>query len=351
MDQVNVFDYEKQAATKVDPPAWDFYQGGSEDEVTLQANRQALERIRLRPRVLVDVSKCDLSTSVQGIPIALPVIIAPTAGHGLAHPDAECATARAAQKVGTLMAVSTDSTRSLEDIAAASGGPLWFQLYIHTYEEAEALVRRAEAAGYKGIVLTVDLPRFSKRERDLRHNFERINRERFPLAFKGNANHLIGTSAEEDLHYIGDTLTWETIAWLHSITTLPIIVKGILTGEDAELALKYGANGIIVSNHGGRQLDGAIASIDALPAVIQAVGGRCEVLVDGGIRRGTDILKALALGARAVLLGRPILWGLAAQGQKGVSAILEILRQEFELALALCGCPAARDVTRSLVQV
>jgi isopentenyl diphosphate isomerase/L-lactate dehydrogenase-like FMN-dependent dehydrogenase len=351
MDLVNVFDYEKLAATKVDPPAWDFYQGGSDDEITLRANRQAFERIRLRPRVLVDVSKCDLSTSVLGTPISMPVVIAPTAGHGLAHPDGECATARAAHKAGTLMAVSTDSTRSLEDIAAASNGPLWFQLYIHTYNEAEELVKRAEAAGYKGIVLTVDLPRFSKRERDLRHNFERLNRERFPAAFKGNANHLVGKSAEEDLHYVGDTLTWDVITWLHSITTLPIIVKGILTGEDAALALEHGANGIIVSNHGGRQIDGAIASIDALPEVLQAVGGRCEVLVDGGIRRGTDILKALALGARAVLVGRPILWGLAVQGQDGVSGILEILRHEFELALALSGCPIARNVTRALVRV
>jgi isopentenyl diphosphate isomerase/L-lactate dehydrogenase-like FMN-dependent dehydrogenase len=351
MDLVNVFDYEKLAATKIAPPAWDFYQGGSEDEITLRANREAFERIRLRPRVLVDVSRCDLSTSVLGAPISMPVIIAPTAGHGLAHPDAECATARAAQEAGTLMIVSTDPTRSIEDIAAVTAGPLWFQLYIHTYAEAEALVKQAETAGYKGIVLTVDLPRLSKRERGLRHDFERLNRERFPAAFKGNANHLLGKSAEEGLHYIGDTLTWEIIDWLHSITRLPIIVKGILTGEDATLALEHRVDGIIVSNHGGRQLDGAIASIDALPEVLQAVGDRCEVLVDGGIRRGTDILKALALGARAVLVGRPILWGLAVQGQAGVLGVLEILRHEFELALALSGYPVARNVPRSLLKI
>jgi len=351
MDLVNVFDYEKLAATKIDPPAWDFYQGGSEDEITLHTSRQAFERIRLRPRVLVDVSRCDLSTSVLGIPISMPVIIAPTAGHGMAHPDAECATARAAQEAGTLMVVSTDSTRSMEDIAGVSPGPLWFQLYIHTYAEAEALVKRAEAAGYKAIVLTVDLPRFSKRERNLRHDFERLNIERYPEVFKGNANHLVGSSAEKDLRYIGDTLTWDVIAWLRSITALPIIVKGILTGEDAELALEHKVDGIIVSNHGGRQIDGAIASIDALPEVHQAVGGRCEVLVDGGIRRGTDILKALALGVRAVLVGRPILWGLAVQGQDGVQGVLEILRNEFELALALSGCPVARNITRSLIKV
>jgi isopentenyl diphosphate isomerase/L-lactate dehydrogenase-like FMN-dependent dehydrogenase len=351
MDLVNVFDYEKLAATKIDPPAWDFYQGGSEDEVTLRTNRQAFERIRLRPRVLVDVSRCDLSTSVLGIPISMPVIIAPTAGHGMAHPDAECATARAAQEAGTLMVVSTDSTRSIEEIAGVSTGPLWFQLYIHTYSEAEALVKRAEAAGYKAIVLTVDLPRFSKRERNLRHDFERLNIERYPEVFKGNANHLVGSSAEKDLEYIGDTLTWDVISWLRSITTLPIVVKGILTGEDAKLALKHKVDGIIVSNHGGRQIDGAIASIDALPEVLQAVGGRCEVLVDGGIRRGTDVLKALALGTRAVLVGRPILWGLAVQGQDGVQGVLEILRNEFELALALSGCPVARNITSSLIKV
>jgi isopentenyl diphosphate isomerase/L-lactate dehydrogenase-like FMN-dependent dehydrogenase len=351
MDLINVFDYEKLAATKIDPPSWDFYQGGTEDEITLHANRTAFERIRLRPRVLVDVSKCDLSTSVLGIPISMPVIIAPTAGHGLAHPDGECATARAAHEAGTLMIISTDSTRSLEDIAGGTNGPLWFQLYIHTYDEAEALVRRAEAAGYKAIVLTVDLPRFSKRERPLRHDFERLNRERFPEAFKGNANHLVGKSAEEGLHYIGDTLTWGVIDWLHSITRLPIVVKGILTAEDARLAVEHHANCIIVSNHGGRQLDGAIASIDALPEVLQAVAGRCEVLVDGGIRRGTDILKALALGARAVLVGRPVLWGLAVQGQDGVRGVLEILRDEFECALALAGCPDAKSISRSLLRV
>jgi isopentenyl diphosphate isomerase/L-lactate dehydrogenase-like FMN-dependent dehydrogenase len=281
----------------------------------------------------------------------MPVIIAPMAGHSLAHPDAECATARAAHEAGTLMVVSTDSTRSLEDIAKVTTGPLWFQLYIHTYDEAESLVKRAEAAGYKAIVLTVDLPRFSKRERNLRNDFERLNKERFPEAFSGNANHLVGTSAEEDLHYIGDTLTWDVIAWLRSITTLPIIVKGILTAEDAKLAMEHHVDGIIVSNHGGRQLDGAITSIDALPEVLQAVGGRCEVMVDGGIRRGTDILKALALGARTVLVGRPILWGLAVQGQDGVLGVLEILRDEFERALALSGCPVARNITRSLIRV
>ena len=349
MKPVNVFDYETLAMERLDVPAWDFYNGGSEDEVTLRANRSAFERIRLRPRVLVNVSACDLQTSVLGDRISMPVLIAPVAGHGMAHPNGECATARAAGEMGTLMVVSTDSTLSLEDIAQAASGPLWFQLYIYTYDEARQLIRRAEEAGYEAIVLTVDAPRLGRRERDLRNDFQRYNISTFAGAFKGNANHLMGCSdGEEAAQYIGDTLTWEVIPWLRSETKLPLILKGIVTAEDAELALEHHVDGIIVSNHGGRQLDGTIASIDALPPVLNAVAGRCEVYLDGGIRRGSDILKALSLGARAVLIGRPVIWGLAAAGQQGVRSVLEILRDELELAMMLAGCPTIESITQAL---
>lgn len=335
---------------RLDVPAWDFYNGGSEDEVTLRANRDAFERIRLRPRVLVNVSACDLRTSVLGDQVSMPVLIAPVAGHGMAHPNGECATARAAGEMGTLMAVSTDSTLSLEDVAQAASGPLWFQLYIYTYDEARQLIRRAEEAGYEAIVLTVDAPRLGRRERDLRNDFQTYNTSAFAGAFKGNANHLVGRSdGEEARQYIGDTLTWEVISWLRSETKLPLILKGIVTAEDAELALEHQVDGIIVSNHGGRQLDGTIASIDALPPVLNAVAGRCEVYLDGGIRRGSDILKALSLGARAVLIGRPVIWGLATAGQEGVRGVLEILRDELELAMVLAGCPTIESITQALI--
>ncbi len=266
----------------------------------------------------------------------------------MAHPDAERATVQAANAAQTLMVVSTNATCSLEDLARVTTGPLWFQLYIYNYTEARTLITRAEQAGYQAIVLTVDMPRPGKRERDVRNDFNHFNRTRFSQVFSGNANHLLYKSTDTD-PCIDNTLTWDIIPWLRTITKLPIVLKGILTAEDARLAVENHVDGIIVSNHGGRQLDGAIASIDALPAVLQAVAGACEVFVDGGIRRGTDILKALALGARAVLVGRPILWGLAAQGQEGVCGVLEILRDELECAMALSGCPTIESITNSLV--
>jgi len=344
MDPVNVFEYEALAQTRMDPACWDFYQGGSDDEVTLRANRTAFERIRLRPRVLVDVSAStlDMRTIVLGTAVSMPILIAPTALHCMAHPEGECATAQAAGKAGTLMVASTVSTRTLEEIAKAASGPLWFQLYIYpSLQVAERLVRRAEAAGYRAIVLTVDLPYVGNRERDKRHNVT------IPPAPFRDANF-------EGVEKVGlelVMLTWESLSWLRSITSLPILLKGILTAEDALLALEHGVAGIIVSNHGGRQLDTALASIEALPEIIEAVAGRCEVYIDGGIRRGTDILKALALGARAVLVGRPVLWGLAASGAEGAYHVLEILRKELELAMALSGRPTLSSIDRTLLKM
>lgn len=351
MQPINLSGYEVLAEQRMAhiPWAWDYYQGGSDDEVSLRANRVAFEQLRLRPRVLVDVKTIDMRTSVLGIPVSMPILVAPTAGHGLAHADAECATARAVQQAGTLMIVSTQSTCSLEEIAQTGKSPRWFQLYIDSYRQAEHLVRRAEKAGYQGLVLTVDGPRRGNRERDIRNHLGDLLQTHYPAVGSGNASPHMEESGNEETAQTG-SLTWEILPWLRSLTSLPILLKGILTAEDARLALSYGAAGIIVSNHGGRQLDSVVAGIEALPEVVEAVAGRCEVYVDGGIRRGTDVLKALALGARAVLLGRPILWGLAVDGESGVYHVLQLLRDEFELAMTLAGCPTLLNITRSLVR-
>ena len=353
MHPINLSEYEAIAEQRMAHIAWawDFYQRGSDDEVSLRGNRAAFERLRLRPRLLVDVSVCDIRTSVLGIPVSMPILVAPTAGHGLAHVEAERATARATQLVGTLMIVSTQSTCSLEEIAQAGESPRWFQLYIDSYSQAENLIRRAEKAGYRGIVLTVDGPRRGNRERDVRNEISKQLEAFFPTVGNGNTSLPIRSRSSEEEQFIGDRLTWEILPWLRSLTSLPILLKGILTAEDAHLALEYGVDGMIVSNHGGRQLDSVVTGIEALPEVVEAVAGRCEIYVDGGIRRGTDVLKALALGARAVLLGRPILWGLAVDGESGVYDVLQLMRAEFELAMALSGCPTLEHITRDLVRL
>lgn len=344
MGPINLLDYEALAHERLQPEIWDYYQGGSDDEVTIQANRAAFARLLLRPRVLVDVSHVDMRTTVLGTPVSMPVLVAPTASHKLAHPEGECATARGAGDAGTVMIVSTSATCSAAEVAEAATGPLWFQLYTHhTLETSEQLVRRVEAAGYRAIVLTVDSPYVGRRERDLRNQFRLAQHISMP-----NFGDERAVASTRSRHMTDNT--WETLDWLRSVTSLPILLKGILTAEDALLAVAHGVDGIVVSNHGGRQLDGAIASIEALPEVVEAVAGRCEVYVDGGIRRGTDVLKALALGARAVLLGRPALWGLAINGREGVRHVLELLRTELELAMALSGRPTLESIDRSLIK-
>ena len=338
MTIVNIFDYETLAQDRMEPAAWDYYQSGSDGEVTMRANRAAFERIQLRPRVLVDVNSCTMRTSVLGTGVALPVLIAPTAFHSLAHPEGECATARGADRAGTLLVASTSSTFSLEAIAGASAAPLWFQLYIADRTGTEELVRRATTAGYRALVLTVDAPRWGHKERSIRSGF------RLPPHL-GKANFKHDSAAQATF-----ALTWESLTWLRSLTSLPIVLKGILTAEDAALAVEHGVDGIVVSNHGGRQLDTVPAAIEVLPEIVAAVQNRCEIYLDGGIRRGTDVLKALALGARAVLVGRPALWGLAVNGAEGVYSVLEMLRQELELAMALAGCPSIADINPSFVK-
>jgi len=355
MDLINLRDYEERAREYMEPAVWDTFAQGSEDEVTLEANRQAYTAIWLRPRVLVDVCACDTTTTVLGTPVRLPILIAPVSLHQLVHEEGERATARAAAAAGTIMVASTLSSCSLEEIAiAAAGSPLWFQLYL--YRDlcfTQRLLKRVENAGYRAIVLTVDAPYVGNRERDRRNAFT------LPESFQfGNfARRWCGEGDETSYAPItwqtrGEriALTWEVISWLRAHTSLPLVVKGIVTGEDAARAVEAGVDGIIVSNHGGRQLDGTLPTIVALPEVVAAVGGRCEVYVDGGIRRGTDILKALALGARAVLIGRPVIWGLAVGGEVGVRDVLRILHDELTLAMRLAGRPTLAAIDCSLIR-
>jgi isopentenyl diphosphate isomerase/L-lactate dehydrogenase-like FMN-dependent dehydrogenase len=341
MQPINVFEYEELARAQLHPAVWDYYSGGANDEVTLQENRAAFERLQLRPRMLVDVSQISTATTLLGTPVTMPIGVAPTAVQGAACADGECATAHAASALGALMIASTQTTRTLEEIAQASAGPRWFQLYFSSRarEIALRLVRRAEAAGYQAIVPTVDTPRSGRKERHVR--------SKGTFQWPASGNFLLEPSGDEDLDGV---LTWDDIKWLREVTSLPIVVKGILTAEDAILGVECGVAGLLVSNHGGRQLDTVAATIEVLPEVVEAASGRCEVYLDGGVRRGTDVLKALALGARAVFVGRPVLWGLAVGGADGAQHVLELLRDELELAMALAGRPTLASIDASLVQ-
>ena len=357
LDPLNLMELEGLARARLDRVAWDYYAGGAGDEVTLARNVDALRRIALHYRVLVDVSARDPSTEVLGQRVAMPVLIAPVAFQRLAHPEGELAAARAAARAGTVFILSTLSTTRMEDVVAAAPGAVWFQLYIYSDRAAtEALVRRAEAAGAGALVVTVDAPLLGRRERDVAN--------RFTLPAGMRIENLHGAGAGLDAlpptadgsalaayfeSLIAPSVSWADLTWLRGMTRLPVVLKGIVRPDDARRAVDGGAAGIVVSNHGGRQLDGAPAAIDVLGAVCDAVAGACDVLVDGGIRRGTDVIKALALGARAVLLGRPVLWGLAVGGQEGVDAVLSVLRRELDLAMALCGCPDVASIRRDLV--
>jgi 4-hydroxymandelate oxidase len=353
---INLFEYEALANQQLPQMARDYYASGAWDEITLRDNRVAFDRYKLRPRMLVGVSQRDLSTQVLGQSLPLPILIAPMAFQCLAHPDGEIATAKAAAKLGSVMVLSTLSTKSIEDVASVrTQTPQWFQLYVHRDRGlTRALVERAYTAGFQALCLTVDTPLVGRRERDTRNQFtlppemELANLSTLTgleIPYRTGESGLFAYFAEQ----IDPGLTWADLAWLESLSPLPVVVKGILRGDDAIRAVEHGAKAIIVSNHGGRQLDGALASIDALGEVVAAVGDKVDVLVDGGIRRGTDILKALALGAKAVLLGRPVLWGLALGGEAGVQHAIELLRDELDLAMALSGCAKLHDIDSSLV--
>ena len=343
---VNVADYERLAEQALEPGVFGYVAGGAEDEWTLRQNRAAFGRWVLRPRVLVDVETVTTETTVLGGTVSMPVLVAPTAYQRLVHPDGEAASARAAAAVGTVFCHSTlSSLRPAELAAATPGARRWFQLYWSADRGfTRALVQEAAATGYEAIALTVDLPRAGRRERDLRTAF--VIPAELPLpnvsaSFDRPVDPGTGLGAVVDR-----TLTWRDLEWLHDVSSLPLVVKGVLTGEDADLACEHGARAVVVSNHGGRQLDGVAASLDALPEVVDAVAGRVEVLVDGGVRRGGDVLKALALGARATLVGRAALWGLAVAGEQGVRRVLELLRDETALGLSLLGCASPAAVVR-----
>ena len=323
IDAINLWELEVRARELLSPMAHDYYASGANDEITLRENRAAYERITLLPRMLVDASLRDLSTTVLGEPVSMPILIAPLALQGLAHPDAENATIKAASAAKTLTTLATLSTTSIEEAMAAATGPVWFQLYVFRDRALTALlVRRAEAAGCKAVVLTVDVPLLGKRERDARNRLTLPDHLSLKNLLPAGLDKLPKEAADLGLSaYIASlfdpALTWKDIEWLVRLTKLPVLVKGILRPDDALRAVSHGASGIIVSNHGARQLDTTPATISILPEIVDAVAGAVELCVDGGIRRGTDVLKAIAYGARAVLVGRPILWGLTVGGEAG----------------------------------
>jgi 4-hydroxymandelate oxidase len=346
---INVAEYFEQAAAKVDPTIWCFFEGGADDEVTLRANRAAYGRWRFRPRVLVDVGEVSTRTTVLGTPVSMPLLVAPVAMQQLLDPEGEVATTRAAAALGTVMCVSTITTRDHDEIAAAGGdAPRWLQLYVlRDKQRTIDHIAEARERGYSAIVVTVDTPVLGRRERDLRQGFEIP--PNLPLPYvKGKDPNVAMTFAEQ--FQVTPSLTWRDLEWIAEESRMPVVLKGLVTREDATLAVEHGAAGIIVSNHGGRQLDGAPATLDALPEVVQAVAGRCEVYVDGGIRRGTDVLKALALGARATFTGRAVACGLAVGGEAGVRDVLTLLRNEIATGLALLGCNSPDDVRGSHVE-
>ena len=341
-EPVNVSEYERLAERKLPAGVFGYFAGGAGDEWTLRENVAAYGRYRLRPRVLVDVTEVTTRTRVLGTDVSMPLLVAPTALQRMAHPEGELATARAAAAAGTVMCLSTLASATPREVArAAPRAPRWFQLYVFRDRgRTSELVESVASLGYSAIVLTADTPYLGRRERDVRNAFripDGIELPNMPTPEPGGP--LGGQFAA-----LSPAVTWRDVEELASISRLPVLVKGVLTAEDALLAVEHGAAGIVVSNHGGRQLDGVPATLDALPEVVDAVGDRTEVLLDGGIRRGTDVLKALALGARAALAGRAVLWALAVGGEAGVGRVLELLRAEIELGLALLGCRSPDDV-------
>lgn len=357
-DLVNVFEFEPLCRARIPKQNYDFIAGGVDHEWSLRHNREAFDKIMFRPRMFVDTSGLDLSTTLFGTKIEMPILIAPTAGHGLAHVDGELATARAAAQVKTIHVLSTNSSQPLEKVAEASDFPKWFQLYPGPdLEGTRDRVERAVGAGYKLVCLTVDASWNSHRERLLRNRL----RAQVPPGARTTPTESRRRRREDEEapkpppYRLSNTLMhrldWRFYDDLKKYANVPVIIKGILTAEDAALAVKHGADGIVVSNHGGRYLEYVTSTIEALPEVMQAVGNRMPVLIDSGFRRGTDILKALAMGAKAVLVGRPPLWGLGAFGQPGVVRVLELLQSELALAMGLCGKPNLAAVDRTILKM
>jgi len=350
MGPVNVHEFEAVAKRKIHKMAYDFIAGGVEDELTLRANREAIARIQLRPRTMVDVSKIDLSVELLGKKLDYPILLAPTGGKNLVIPDGDRIAAQAAFAVKALYAVGAGGWMS--KLAEASQAPLWWVNTTghSTRAAAQGFAQRAEEAGASGLCITVDNQYLSLRDRNSRNRFDYYYQEAgVPKEVAKEKPRSPAVAAMLRPHT--PNMTWDYVDWLHSASNLPVILKGILTAEDARLAVERGAQAVVVSNHGGRQLDGVVPSVEALPEVVAAVNGKIPVLMDGGIRRSSDILKALALGARAILIGRPYVWGLAAFGQVGVQRVVELLRAELVVSMGLAGKPHLASIDRSLVRL
>lgn len=340
---VTVDDAERLAESVLSPEAWAYIAGGAGDERTLRWNREAFSEYRLRPRVLVDVSSVSTETTVLDTPVSMPVLVAPAAFQGIAHEEGEVATARGTAAAGTLMCLSTVATATPTDVAAAApDAPRWLQIYVFRDRAVtDDVIAESVESGFSALVLTADLPVYGRRTREERAGFVAPD-DAVPVYAAALAR---GVEGDSSLEMFEAGLEWDYVTELRERWGVPVVVKGLVTAEDAQLACAYGAAAVVVSNHGGRQLDGAVASLHALPEVVEAVAGRAEVYLDGGVRRGTDVVTALGLGARAVLVGRPAICGLAIGGAKGVQQVLEILRDETENALALLGCRSPDEVT------
>ena len=352
VEPISLYDYEARAREVLPHNYWEFIEAGAMDEIATARNRAAFESLTLRPRFMRDTTERKISTTVLGTDISFPVMIAPTDAHSNAHPDAERATARGAGMSNTLMMCSSNSNCSMEEIAEAATGPLWFQVSHRGYDFTENLVKRAEAAGYGAIVLTIDAPFPSPKERDLRNRYERPGEYGNFREWQNSAPEV----NEADEPPAWDTpqcppLTWRELEWLRSLTDLPLVLKGLRVAEDARRAVEHGVNGILVSTHGGRRFDSTMSSIEMVPEIVAATGGKVEVYVDSGVRRGSDVLKALALGATAVAVGRPLYWGLAVNGAEGVHHMLELLREEFDRAMAYCGQHSVDKLEHRLLNI
>lgn len=351
-DPINLYDYEARAKLALFHDAWDFIDAGAMDELTTKRNRQAFDQLTLRPRFMRSVEERKITARMLGQDISMPIFVCPAGSHGLAHPDGEVATAKAAGRSNTLMMLATGSTCSLEEVAEAATGPLWFQLYHRGKSLSEMLVRRAEDAGFKAIVLTVDTPVPSPKERDLRNKFERT----LELGnFRGTnlpRSEISGTDETPGWDVsMADPVAWSDLEWLRGLSSLPLVLKGIRVAEDAKIAAASGIEGILVSTHGGRQLDQTMSSVEMVPEIIDAVNGSCEVYLDSGIRRGSDVVKALSLGVKAVGIGRPLYWGLATEGEEGVHKILELLREEIGRAMDFCGQSDVANLESGLINI
>lgn len=342
---INLFDFEEIAKDRLPKEEYDYIAGGATDEISVDRNRRAYASWAFRPRVLRDVSALDLSTTVLGTKVSLPVLIAPCGGHKRAHPEGELATYRAATACGSIMAVSANSNTSFEDLAKAAKGHLWVQMYpFRDKQMTQEWLDRAKDVGYEAVIVTLDSQWPPKRERNIRNNYRRTRGVNYPATGAETPRPAARAGEGSD-----PAATWKDLEWIKSATELPVIAKGVLTGEDVELCAEVGADGVIVSNHGGRHLDNTLATVEVLSEAVAAAKGKMEIYLDGGIRRGADVVKALALGAKAVFIGRPLFWGLAVNGEKGVVRVFEILREEIEITMAKCGRPTISSIDSSTI--